>query len=70
MSISLVADTLCMQHPEADLLLDPLGECPQPPGGPRVVALSCHASWAGQAVGLQPHVALLWRKSERLVVLL
>ena len=56
---SLVADALGAQHPEADLLLDPLSECPQPPGRGRVVVLCRHASEAGQAVGLQPYVVLV-----------
>ena len=54
----LVSDTFGVQHPEADLLLDPLGECPQPARCGRVVVLCRHAGEAGEAVCLQPHVVL------------
>src|SRR5579872_780509 len=64
----LVADTFGVQHPEADLLLDPLGECPQPARCGCVVVLCRHAGEAGEAVCLQPHVVLFWRECERLVV--
>src|ERR1700733_12938705 len=66
--VPLVADSLGRDHPEADFVLEPLGESPQAAGRGCVLVSSGDACETREAVRLQPRVSLLQAECERLTV--
>jgi hypothetical protein len=66
--VPLVADSLGGDHPEADLVLEPLGESPQAAGRSCVLVSRGDAGETREAVRPQPHVSLLQAECERLTV--
>src|SRR5579862_6303745 len=66
--VPLVADSLGGDHPEADLVLEPLGESPQAAGRSCVLVSHGDAGETREAVRPQPHVSFLQAEYERLTV--
>ena len=63
-----VADSLGTDHPEADVVLEPLGESPEAAGCRCVLVSRGGAGETREAVRPQPHVSLLQTECERLTV--